>query len=98
MPPLKFESPRATNAKPLSSHRFKCSCDPSPEPYACKKAYTWLCQANQSSHFDFKKNRETYLNLLGVTNNISGTELQIKLDISRTFPNQAIFEAREGEG
>lgn len=99
MPPLKFESPRVSNAKPLSSHRFKCSCDPSPEPYACKKAFTWLCQANRSTtHFDFKKNREVYLNLLGITNNISGSELQIKLDINRTFPNQAIFETREGEG
>jgi hypothetical protein len=39
-----------------------------------------------------------YLNLLGITNNISGSELQIKLDINRTFPNQAIFETREGEG
>jgi hypothetical protein len=41
--------------------------------------------------FDFEKNRRVYLNLLGVENNISGSELQIEKDITRTFPQQAIF-------
>ena len=48
--------------------------------------------------FDFQKNRRVYLNLLGVESNISGSELQIEKDITRTFPQQAIFQQRAGEG
>ena len=101
-PPTKhfYESPRLSIAKPLMSHRFKCNCDPSPEPYGCAKAYRWLSIVNKTATvaFDHKKNRQVYLNLLGIAANISGSELQIKLDISRTFPKQEIFETREGEG
>jgi len=37
-----FDSPLANKAKKLSSHAFKCSCEPSSEPYACERAYNWL--------------------------------------------------------
>lgn len=92
----KFESPKAS--KQLSTHRFKCSCEPSSEPYACASAFQWLLHANKMAPFDFQKNRRVYLNLLGVENNISGSELQIEKDITRTFPQQAIFQQRAGEG
>jgi len=92
----KFESPKAS--KQLSTHRFKCSCAPSSEPYACASAFQWLLHANKMAPFDFQKNRRVYLNLLGVENNISGSELQIEKDITRTFPQQAIFQQRAGEG
>ena len=83
-PPMQFESPR--NAKPaLSSHTFKCKCSPSPEPFACERAYKWLNLAWSGKEFDPKRNRELYLGLLG-TEKISGSENQIKLDIARTFP------------
>ena len=87
--PQTYESPKAK--KQLSTHRFKCSCEPSSEPYACASSFRWLQLANKSTNFDFTKNRSTYLALLGVENNISGSELQIEKDITRTFPQQSIF-------
>lgn len=46
----KFESPMAI--KQLSSHRFKCACEPSSEPYACASAYQWLIMANNGRQFE----------------------------------------------
>lgn len=40
----KFESPK--EKKQLSSHSFKCSCEPSSQPHACSSAYRWLMMAN----------------------------------------------------
>ena len=38
--PHNFESPKSK--KQLSTHRFKCSCEPSSEPYACASSFRWL--------------------------------------------------------
>lgn len=46
----KFESPKET--KQLSSHRFRCNCEPSPEPYACASAYNWLVLAYRGRKFE----------------------------------------------
>ena len=86
----KFESPKAK--KQLSSHRFKCSCEPSSEPYACASAYRWLQMANGGRRFEIQKSRKSYLGLLGIQDFISlGQERQIECDITRTFPHQKIF-------
>ena len=68
----KFESPMAT--KQLSSHRFKCSCEPSSEPYACASAYRWLEMANHGRKFEIQKSRKSYLDLLGIKDFISMAE------------------------
>ena len=46
----KFESPKEN--KQLSSHRFKCSCAPSSEPYACASAHRWLQMSNGGRRFE----------------------------------------------
>ena len=68
----KFESP--TSAKCLTNHRFKCSCKPSSEPYACSSAYKWLEIANQGRKFEIQKHHKSYLDLLGIKNFISMAE------------------------
>ena len=82
----KFESPK--EPKQLSSHRFKCSCEPSSEPYACVSAYRWLSLAYGSRRFEIQKSRKSYLDLLGIKDFISmAEERQIECDITRTFPH-----------
>ena len=86
----RFESPQAI--KQLSSHRFKCTCEPSSEPYACQSAHRWLMMANGGRKFDITKNRQSYFDLLGIKDFISAAgERQIECDITRTFPQQKIF-------
>jgi len=52
-----FESPRQNKMKePLKTHTFKCNCAPSPEPFACERAYRWLQLASRGVEFDAVKN------------------------------------------
>lgn len=85
--------------KQLSSHRFKCACEPSSEPYSCASAYQWLIMANNGREFEIQKSRKAYLDLLGIKDFISmAEERQIECDITRTFPHQQIFQEAQGEG
>lgn len=55
--------------------------------------------ANGGRKFDITPSRKSYLDLLGIKDFISmAEERQIECDITRTFPQQKIFQEPSGEG
>lgn len=85
-----FDSPKRQKVAKLAHHTFKCSCEPSSEPFACQSALYWLHLTQRGRKTDIRKLNRVYKDLLLQKESFQNEE-QIKKDVNRTFTDDHIF-------